>query len=679
MILKSKAFLLFLFFFCILFALFRFSYQKESSYQLNDTEFLGRIQSFYFEDGYLHLTISSSGEALTGITMQEFPMIDLHLDDFIKVKGTLQELPSATNFYAFDYASYARRHHQYYSIKIENVEVLEVSHSVFYNIKDTFTKKIQTFRSAPYLHAFLLGDTSFITDSVMESYRNNGISHLLAISGMHVSFLMGALQKLFQKIRIPGKFQLLLFFFFLAFYLFLVDFSPSVIRASLFFFLLQCKKIFHWNIDPIFLLGFIFFFLIFINPYYLFEIGFQYSFSISFVLVLFSSRLKNKKYYFSSLIATSYLAFVASIIIGVFHFHSICLFSIFYNLFFVPFVSFLIFPFSFITFLCPFLENIYLFFIQVLEGVSLHFSAFSFASWTMKHPSFPLFLFLLGLTVLVLFLFYKKKRVGIFILFLGLFFYHHVNFFTFENYVIAIDVGQGDSTLLVSSDKTMLIDTGGSIYKDLATRTIIPILKAKGILQLDYLVLTHGDFDHMGGAISLVNNFKVEKVIFNCGSYNDLENKLIRILNKKNIQHYTCIQELNLNNHKLYFLNNKDYGNENDNSSVIYTKFNGYQFLFMGDASTLTEKEILKHYHLSSIDVLKVGHHGSKTSSSKEFINIIKPKYSFISVGKSNRYGHPNKEVLDHLKNSEIYRTDIDGSIMFKIKNNKLKIETCAP
>jgi competence protein ComEC len=101
--------------------------------------------------------------------------------------------------------------------------------------------------------------------------------------------------------------------------------------------------------------------------------------------------------------------------------------------------------------------------------------------------------------------------------------------------------------------------------------------------------------------------------------------------------------------------------------------------MFTGDASITTEKEILNKYNLSDIDVLKVGHHGSKTSSGKEFVNEIKPKYSVISVGKNNRYGHPNKEVLNNLEDSKIYRTDEDGSIMFKIKNNKLKIETCSP
>ena len=183
----------------------------------------------------------------------------------------------------------------------------------------------------------------------------------------------------------------------------------------------------------------------------------------------------------------------------------------------------------------------------------------------------------------------------------------------------------------------------------------------------------------MGEVINLVNDFKVDNVIFNCGEYNDLENELINVLDKKHIEYYSCIKELNIDEYKLQFLNTVEYDNENDNSSVIYLNYNNYKFLFMGDASTEREKNILEKYNLKDVDFLKVGHHGSKTSSSKDFIDEVNPKYSVISVGKNNRYCHPNKEVLKNLEDSKIYRTDQDGSIMFKIKNNKLKIEICSP
>ena len=245
-----------------------------------------------------------------------------------------------------------------------------------------------------------------------------------------------------------------------------------------------------------------------------------------------------------------------------------------------------------------------------------------------------------------------------------------------------IDVNQGDSTVIIlPKGKTILIDTGGSFFSNsliVENKTIL-YLNSRGINKIDLLILTHGDYDHMGEAINLVENFKVEKVIFNCGEFNDLEKKLIKVLDKKKIKHYSCIKELNVDKNKLYFLQTKEYDNENDNSNVIYTELDGYKFMFMGDASNITEKEIMSKYNLPNIDVLKVGHHGSKTSSSKLFINGVNPKYGVISVGKNNRYGHPNDSVLENLEDSKIYRTDQDGSVLFKIKNSKLNIETCAP
>jgi len=97
----------------------------------------------------------------------------------------------------------------------------------------------------------------------------------------------------------------------------------------------------------------------------------------------------------------------------------------------------------------------------------------------------------------------------------------------------------------------------------------------------------------------------------------------------------------------------------------------------MGDAGVEVENDLIEKYYLKDIDILKIGHHGSKTSSSELFVDEINPKYSIISVGKNNRYGHPNDSVLDNLEDSKIYRTDINGSIMFQIKNNTLKIDTC--
>ena len=183
----------------------------------------------------------------------------------------------------------------------------------------------------------------------------------------------------------------------------------------------------------------------------------------------------------------------------------------------------------------------------------------------------------------------------------------------------------------------------------------------------------------MGEAINLINNIKVEKVILNNDEYNDLELSLIKQLDKKHIPYYKEVSKLNIGENKLYFLNDKIHDDENDNSIVAYLQLKDVKILLMGDAGLKVEEEILKKYNVKDVDVLKVGHHGSKTSSGKTFINNVNPKYGIISVGKNNRYGHPNKGVLDNLKNSTIYRTDIDGSIIFKIKYKKIKIHTCPP
>ena len=188
----------------------------------------------------------------------------------------------------------------------------------------------------------------------------------------------------------------------------------------------------------------------------------------------------------------------------------------------------------------------------------------------------------------------------------------------------------------------------------------------------------HGDMDHIGNAKYIIKNINVSNVIFNCGNYNKLENELIDELLKYKIIYYSCIKELDIEGNKLEFLNTSECNNENDNSSVIYFNYNNYKFLFMGDAGIEKEKDILEKYNFKNIDFLKVGHHGSDTSSSKKFINVINPKYSIISVGKNNKYGHPKESVLNNLKNSYIYRTDKNGTIEIKINKGEYRIKICS-
>ena len=542
-------------------------------------------------------------------------------------------------------------------------------------MKTFIIERINKLESSAYLHAFILGNTSYINQNIKEKYQSLGISHLFAISGMHVSLLISIISFILKKIKINDYFTFTLIMIFLVIYVFLVNFQVSIKRSVLSYFFLSINKILKLSIKSEHILLFILSFVLILNPCNIYNLGFQYSYLISFILIKYSFLIKGN--YLKKLFMVSFLAFIGSLPITLVNNYEINLLTVVFNLVYVPMISIVIFPCSLLVIIFPFLDSIFKFLIYFLENMTSLASDIKLVLIFRKIDLWIVILYLISI-------FYglsgiKKHRYSRFLWFISLIIIHYnINLFINEKYVIFFDIGQGDSALINCDNKTILIDTGGSYYTSYSDDLIL-FMKSMGIRKMDYLILTHGDYDHMGEAINLVNNFKVEKVIFNCGQFNELEQDLIKVLAQKKIPYYSCIKELNIKDNKLYFLNNKDYDNENDNSSVIYTKLNNYKFLFMGDAGVEVEEDLIKKYNLQGIDVLKVGHHGSRTSSGKVFIGETNPKYSIISVGKNNRYSHPNKEVLDNLNKSKIYRTDEDGSIMFKIKNGKLKIETCAP
>ena len=237
-----------------------------------------------------------------------------------------------------------------------------------------------------------------------------------------------------------------------------------------------------------------------------------------------------------------------------------------------------------------------------------------------------------------------------------------------------LDVGQGDSILIHSKDKTMLVDTGGVMNysmekwqerknkKSLTNYVTIPVLKKLGIRKIDYLVLTHGDFDHMGEALKLIKQYSVEDIYLNQGNFNSLEKNVI-----KKYRHVYQIREkekIVLGNINIVQIN-KEFSDENDSSSILLMCYKNKKILLTGDASKKSEEYILNKYNIGKIDVLKIGHHGSMTSTSDELLKELRPSLAIISCGKNNRFNHPHKETIDKLKEYRIkyLRTDISGTI----------------
>ena len=630
------------------------------------------------KEGYIR-KIEKNGEKTTIIFQNNekiignyYGNIELNLNDYIKVEGNIYIPSGNTNNNMFNYNEYLKSMKIYKMMSIDNIEVINKNTNILYKIKNYIINRINTYQNSDYLHTFLLGNKDYIDNDIYESYSTNGISHLLAISGMHVSLLSSILLFILNKIK-KSDINYVIVIIFLLFYSFLTDFSPSILRSFLLFTFLFIKRILNLNIKNNYILIFIMLILLIYNPYYIYSLGFKFSFTISFFLITFSNVINKYKNYFVKLFITSLISTISSIPIISTSFYSINLLSVICNMFFVPFVSIILFPLILLSIFIKPLDFLITYLVFILEYVSLFLEKISIMI-TLPHIN----VFVMVIYYVLIYLMFKRNVYKvIFVIFLLI----HINF----NYIISeasihfIDVGQGDCTLFRVSNNNILIDTGGIYNRELSKNTLIPYFKSLGIRKLDYLIITHGDFDHMGEAINLVNNFKVDKVIFNCGEFNELEKGLISVLDSKGVIYDSCIEEINVDDNKLYFLNSGIYDNENDNSNVIYTEIDNYKFLFMGDASLDVEKDMIKKYSIDNIDVLKVGHHGSKTSSSMEFIDSINPRYSIISVGKNNRYHHPNKEVLDNLRESRVYRTDIDGGIIFNIKEDRLRIEKCLP
>lgn len=603
----------------------------------------------------------------------------------VDLEGSLQIPYDNTIPNTFNYKGYLYNNKIYVTFVADKIKA-DTKTSFLNQIKTKFMKRInQASGSSAYLYALILGETDYIENDIYQDYQENGTTHLFAVSGMHISALVLFLTVFFKKIHLKEGIGNVLIILFLFFYMFLIGFTPSVLRGGLLFLFLLINHKLKLNLNTLNILYLLFIVLILWNPFYIYNLGFIYSFTTSFGLILFSKKITGNA--LAKLAKTSTIAFLFSFPITIYNFYEINLLTILNNIIIVPFITSFIFPLSLLTFLLPILDPLLSLGIHVLEWISHFLNLFAINIVVPKINWFFIIFY-----YLVIYMIYKYHIKYSFFLILLVFFFKITPYINPNTYIYFLDVGQGDSTIIVGSHlrKVIMIDTGGKItyeeeewekknktYK--SSDNIITFLKSIGITKIDTLIGTHGDYDHIGEAKNLINQFKVDKVILNQGEYNDLELELISELKKKKIEYFQNKTELNQNKIKLYFINNEQYDNENDNSIVIYSIIEGFQFLLMGDAGIEVEKDLLNKYNLKNINLLKVGHHGSKTSTSEEFIKEINPQYSIISVGRKNRYGHPNKEVLENLKNTKIFRTDQDGSIVIKIMKHKLNIETIEP
>ncbi|WAA11519.1 DNA internalization-related competence protein ComEC/Rec2 [Fervidibacillus halotolerans] len=624
---------------------------------------------------------------------------------FCKVHGeiTIPREPSNPN--GFHYRRYLQSRNIHYLFNVARMQsCVKGKDSIIDRIRLLRKQGIQVIEEAypdtvsPIVSALLFGEKEKIDSDLLQSYRQLGIAHLLAISGLHVSVLTAGIYYVLLRIGFTRETTRNILLLFLPVYALLAGGAPSVNRAVMMAWMIIFFSKWKKAIHPIDALGISFLFFLLYNPYILYHVGFQLSYAVSFSLILSSSIIRQRRPWYVKIAFVSMVAQFGSIPILLFHFYEFSLLGIILNIFYVPFYSVVILPLSFTSFFLllfiPFFATPFVFIVsfslKIANGFAQRFADFPLATWTLGKPPL-LMLLLFYLFFIIGFMLmekdWKRKR-GMMILCFFLPFLLQIGYVKFHPFgeVTFIDVGQGDSIWirLPFHQGNYLIDTGGYIpfeeeeWKrkkesfDPGKRIVIPFLKSKGVTKIDKLILTHGDQDHIGSAKNIFSELKVgELIVGKTSKKRELEREVIRFALQKKIPVKEVSRGIrwHIGNGQFFILAPKMYApSGNDSSVVIYAHIGGLDWLFTGDLERDGEMDLTKNFPTMQVDVLKVGHHGSNTSTEAAFLQQIRPKIAVISVGKNNLYGHPHERVLEDLEKAgaTIYRTDIHGAVTFR-------------
>lgn len=557
--------------------------------------------------------------------------------------------------------------------------------------------------AAGMMQALIYGERKHISEETLQYYQEGGVIHLLAISGLHVGFLAGMLFYTLIRMGVTRERATVSLLLILPFYAVIAGAAPSVIRAVMMTVLMLIVLFVKTAMTPHDAISLTFLLMLGADPYYIYHIGFQLSFIVSFFLIMSNRLIDNASASFwHQLLAASIVSQLSSLPLILFHFYQISLLSLPLNLLFIPLFSIVILP-ACLCILClliivPSLGEMLSFLLNILLDVSNRLVAFAV---TFPHTRLifgqPSFFVTASLYVGLLWLFAawesKGKQcvwAGGCLILLMLFQYYQFDM-NAEGRVTFIDVGQGDSILIELPYRkgVYLVDTGGAVSFEkepwqekrhsfeVGKDVLLPFFYARGIRQIDKLFITHGDYDHAGAAETILTNVKVQElVIGKKNSLDELEENLVKQSQYRGIEVISAEKGDMWKEGSFSFYVLSPKGNEkskNDQSLVIYTKLGGLTWLFTGDLELGGEEQLVKNFPMLRADVLKVGHHGSKTSSSSLLLDHIKPKAAIISVGKHNRYQHPHSSVIKELKRRKIiiFRTDENGAVYYRFRQNK--------
>lgn len=645
--------------------------------------------------------------------------ISLEYGDKLQISGEYQEPNKARNYKGFDYKNYLKINKVYGIIRVDLYTNIIIKHQknlsnfklLIHKIREKLKQNIQellTKETYALGIGILIGDNSRINEKIVEDFKNSNLSHMLAVSGTHINYVVLTVSILFTKKRAGIKAQRVVTIMMMLFFMELTQMTSSVVRAGISCIIYMLASLLYRKADVINAMAISTLLILLNNPFKLFDIGFQLSYAGTLGIILFCKLInipiKNKllKYLKDSIII-SISANIFIIPIMMYQFNTISLTFILSNLLAGPLLGIsiileiIVLLISFMSIniaaipakvlnilliliinIANWFSNIEISKIYVITPKIISIVAYYLicVAIILKQKNRKIIVIIM-LTVLIINLFPTPKKL-------------RINF---------IDVGQGDSTLIrTETNKVILIDSGGSTASssfDVGNKVLLPYLLDRRIKKIDFIIVSHFDADHCQAFETVIDNINVRKVVVCKQSM--ITQEYLNIINKckkKNIKIIVVERgdKLKIDKRTEFEILHPgerflDDGKGGLNANAIVCKMNYklnngkiFSILFTGDIEVEAEKELEQVYGKKlKADILKIAHHGSKTSSREEFIKLVSPKIALIGVGENNKFGHPADITLERLEkeNVKVYRTDQMGEVSITInKNGEIKVKT---
>ena len=624
----------------------------------------------------------------------------LKYGDLIKINGEYEEPSEARNYKGFDYKEYLKTRKIYGNINVDinKVTVIEgnklnFSLIISNRIRDYIINKVDSLlpkETSSLLVGILIGEKTKISEDIIENFKTSNLSHMLSVSGTHTSYIILGITFILIKSRISKRWIYILTIFALILFMFITNFTASVTRACFMSIIVLSANLMYQKPDIWTSISISLLVILIVNPFDINEIGFQLSYLGTIGIILFNKNIEkllnlikvdNK---ISKLLSVTISAQIMIMPIMAYKFNTISFTFFISNVLASPFLGiniilgFITVFMSLISFsLAKVLAILLNLTLKILLFISEFTSKIPLSNIIIKTPYIITILLIYCLVLLLNYIYsiYNSKEIlrlfqkrilkkanirktliiimSIIIVFNFILFCYSLIPKDFRIYFI--DVGQGDSCLIITpNNKKILIDGGEG-----KPEVLLSYLLDRRIKTIDYIIISHFDSDHCNGLIEVIKKLSVKKILISKQAYFCDEYKnIVNIINSKKIkvtfvkQGDRLIIDKNIKIDIFYPSEELKYEDLNNNSIVSKVSYNLFSILFTGDIEK-SEEDLIDKYKKGELksDILKIAHHGSKTSSSREFLEAVNPKIALIGVGENNKFGHPNEGVIDRLRN----------------------------